>query len=49
MMFEQVAKIIFKQVAEGIEYLFSEMVAHRDIKIDNIICSSECNKLFKNF
>lgn len=37
---EKVAKLIFKQVAEGIEYLYKESIVHRDIKIDNIICSS---------
>jgi serine/threonine protein kinase len=40
LLLEKVAKLIFKQVAEGIEYLYKEWIVHRDIKIDNIVCSS---------
>jgi serine/threonine protein kinase len=34
---------IFKQIAEGIEYLHSSNVAHRDIKLDNILIEEKTN------
>lgn len=34
---------IFKQIAEGIEYLHSISVAHRDIKLDNILIEEKTN------
>lgn len=38
---EDVAKHIFKQVIEGLSYCHSKNVLHRDIKLDNILLSSE--------
>lgn len=41
---EYIAKYIFKEIGEGINYLHNlKLISHRDIKLDNIICKSEGN------
>ena len=38
---EDVAKNMFKQVIEGLRYCHSKNILHRDIKLDNILLTSE--------
>ena len=38
---EDVAKSIFKQIIEGLQYCHSKQILHRDIKLDNILLDSE--------
>ena len=37
---EEVAKSVFKQLINGIAYCHSKSILHRDIKLDNILLSS---------
>ena len=37
---EPYAKKIFKQIIDGLKYIHSKYVAHRDIKLDNILLTS---------
>ena len=38
---EDVAKHLFKQIIEGLKYIHSKNILHRDIKLDNILLTSE--------
>ena len=38
---EDVAKHMFKQIVEGLKYCHSRGILHRDIKLDNILLTSE--------
>ena len=38
---EDVAKHMFKQIMEGLRYCHSKNILHRDIKLDNILLTSE--------
>ena len=38
---EDVAKSVFKQLIEGLRYCHSKNILHRDIKLDNILLSTE--------
>jgi MAP/microtubule affinity-regulating kinase len=42
---EEEAKIIFKQVLEGVRYLHNKNIFHRDIKLENLIIDE--NKIVK--
>lgn len=38
---EDIAKHLFRQIIEGLRYCHSKNILHRDIKLDNILLSSE--------
>ena len=38
---EEVAKHLFKQIIEGLRYCHARGILHRDIKLDNILLTSE--------
>jgi hypothetical protein len=38
---ENVAKFIFKQIIDGLHYIHSKSILHRDIKLDNILLNAE--------
>jgi 5'-AMP-activated protein kinase catalytic alpha subunit len=40
---ENVAKVILKQLLDGLFYCHSKRILHRDIKLDNILLNSEGN------
>jgi serine/threonine protein kinase len=46
---EMTAKVIFKQVIEGIGYVHSKKILHRDIKLDNILLDGKGNAKIGDF
>lgn len=38
---EDIAKFLFRQIVLGLQYIHSKGVLHRDIKLDNILLTSE--------
>jgi len=44
-MSEELCKVIFRQVALGIGYMHSRDLAHRDLKLDNILYDAETQKI----
>jgi serine/threonine protein kinase len=46
---EDEAKIIFHEIAKGIEYLHHQNIIHRDLKLDNILLDKELNIKITDF
>lgn len=46
---EMTAKVIFKQVIEGIGYVHTKKILHRDIKLDNILLDGKGNVKIADF
>jgi serine/threonine protein kinase len=40
---EDIASFMFAQIIDGLEYIHTKNVLHRDIKLDNILLTSEGN------
>jgi len=45
MMKEQVCRRFFKQIVDAVEYLHRNNIAHRDIKLDNILIEDKTNMI----
>jgi serine/threonine protein kinase len=41
----KIAKVLFFQILKAVEYIHSKKVAHRDIKPDNIVASSDKSQI----
>ena len=46
---EDTARVLFKQVIEGLGYIHSKGVLHRDIKLDNILLDGKGNVKIADF
>jgi len=46
---EETAKVLFKQIIEGIGYIHSKKILHRDIKLDNILLDGKGNVKIADF
>ena len=46
---ESVAKKIFRQLIEGLAYIHSKNIAHRDIKLDNVLLDADGNVKIADF
>jgi len=46
---EETARILFKQIIEGLGYIHSKGVLHRDIKLDNILLDGKGNVKIADF
>lgn len=46
---EPYAKVIFKQIIDGLCYIHSKYIAHRDIKLDNILLDGKGNVKIADF
>jgi serine/threonine protein kinase len=46
---EETSRVLFKQVIEGLGYIHSKGVLHRDIKLDNILLDGKGNVKIADF